>query len=260
MEKLYTDKEYSQKAIEANSKGEQLYIYQHKLEYEVEVLEYEYEDIEVDEPVLDDETGEPILVEQEVTKVVHDDELGINKEITTVELVPKTEKVIKQVIIGPKLIEKEILNPETGKVETVLVQASHTETRTKDVEELLIAPFNYYICLYDNITDGTINKNYNKELKQKEIEHINSLTCTKRVFVLMLQELGFDYYNDILPKIESDSVAKLEWDLCVELLRNNPLLDEFGKILGITSEQIDYLFRYANGEISLEDFKQIIAK
>lgn len=93
---------------------------------------------------------------------------------------------------------------------------------------------------------------------QKERERIGNLKCTKRVFALMLQELGVDYITVLLPLIESNSRAKLEWDLCVELERKNPLLDIMALQLGITSEQLDGLFRYANGEITIEQFRELI--
>lgn len=93
------------------------------------------------------------------------------------------------------------------------------------------------------------------EIKEKEKEHIKTLTCTKRVFALMLQELGVDYISQLKPLIESNPQAQLEWDLCIELLRENPMLDLMASKLGITSEQLDALFLYANGEITEEDFK-----
>ena len=65
----------------------------------------------------------------------------------------------------------------------------------------------------------------------------------------MLQELGKDYYNDILPLIEANQQAKMEWDLCVELERCNPLIDQIGLQLGFSPEQIDQIFLYANGEV-----------
>lgn len=96
-----------------------------------------------------------------------------------------------------------------------------------------------------------------EELEQQEKERIGNLTCTKRVFALMLQELGVDYVTVLLPLIESNSQAKLEWDLCVELERKNPLLDVMAGQLGITPEQLDGLFKYANGEITLDEFKAL---
>lgn len=93
-----------------------------------------------------------------------------------------------------------------------------------------------------------------KALEEKE--RIAKLTCTKRVFALMLQELGITYA--ILKQlISTNEQAQLEWDLCVELERGNPLLDIMANQLGITSEQLDGLFKYANGEITLEDFKML---
>lgn len=95
-----------------------------------------------------------------------------------------------------------------------------------------------------------------EEEKEKEEQiRISKLECTKRVFVLMLEELGIDYFNTIQPLIESNRQAKLEWELCVRLERSNPLLDIMGEQLGVTPKQLDDLFRYANGEITLDDFK-----
>lgn len=111
---------------------------------------------------------------------------------------------------------------------------------------------NYFVYENDEIV---INPNYEEEQRQKEREHILSLTCTKRVFALMLQELGVDYITQLKPLIESNPQAQLEWELCVELLRNNPLLDLMASQLGITSDQLDKLFQYANGEITIEEFK-----
>lgn len=257
MEKLYDNILYAQKSIEATNENKQLYIYQHEVEYEQEVLEWNYEDKEVEKPVFDEKTGEPIMVEKEVEHLVYDEEFKVYKKVVELELVQETEIVIEKVIVSPKMVKEEIIDPETGEKKIVEVQAHHTETFTKTVQELLIAPFNYYICIEDNITDGTLNPNYEEEEAEKEKARIQNLKCTKRVFVLMLQELGIDYFEKVEPLINADKTAKLEWELCVELLRSNPLLDKFGALLGITSQQIDNLFKYANEEITLEEFKGI---
>ena len=97
-----------------------------------------------------------------------------------------------------------------------------------------------------------LNPNYEKEEEEKE--RVSHLKCTKRVFVLMLEQLGLDYFLQIEPKILENRQAKLEWELCVELERSNPLLDSIGAELGITPKQIDDLFKYANGEITQEQF------
>lgn len=100
------------------------------------------------------------------------------------------------------------------------------------------------------------NPNYEEEQAQKEKERVGKLTCTKRVFALMLQELSITY-TMLKQLIATNEQAQLEWDLCVELERKNPLLDVMAMQLGVTSEQLDGLFKYANGEISIEEFKAI---
>lgn len=96
-----------------------------------------------------------------------------------------------------------------------------------------------------------------EEKEQMELERVSHLKCTKRVFILMLEQLGLDYYEQILPLIEANRQAKLEWELCVELERLNPLLNLMGAQLGITPEQIDNLFKFANGEITESEFLNV---
>lgn len=96
-----------------------------------------------------------------------------------------------------------------------------------------------------------------EEEQEQEEERISHLQCTKRVFVLMIEQMGFDYFEQIEPLINANRQAKLEWELCVELERANPLLDILGAQLGVTHEQLNRLFQYANGEISLEEFRNV---
>ena len=87
-----------------------------------------------------------------------------------------------------------------------------------------------------------------EEKAQQEAERIAHLKCTKRVLALMLQQLGISY-NQLKELIATNEQAQLEWDLCVELERCNPLLDIMGAQLGLNSAQIDQMFKYANGEV-----------
>ena len=102
------------------------------------------------------------------------------------------------------------------------------------------------------------DKSWEEKQAQKERERIGNLKCTKRVFALMVQELGIDYLAVLKPLIETNPQAQLEWELCVELERKNPLLDIMANQLGIMPAQLDGLFKYANGEITLEEFKTLI--
>lgn len=100
------------------------------------------------------------------------------------------------------------------------------------------------------VEDGTLtlNPNYEKEEEEKEKERISHLKCTKRVLALMLQQMGISYTR-LKELIATNEQAQLEWELCVELERCNPLLDMMGAQLGITPEQLDTMFKYANGEV-----------
>ena len=82
---------------------------------------------------------------------------------------------------------------------------------------------------------------------QAEAERIGNLTLTKRVFALALQGLGITY-TQLKELIATNEQAQLEWDLCVELERKNPLLDIMALQLGVTSPELDYIFQKANGE------------
>lgn len=103
-----------------------------------------------------------------------------------------------------------------------------------------------YVIVVDGVLQ--LNPNYEKEEQQKEAYRISHLKCTKRVLALMLQQLGISY-SQLKALIATNEQAQLEWDLCVELERCNPLLDIMGQQLGITPGQLDDMFKYANGEI-----------
>ena len=102
------------------------------------------------------------------------------------------------------------------------------------------------------VDNGTLipNPNYEEEKREQEAERVSHLKCTKRVLALMLQQLGISYQS-LKDLIATDDQAQLEWDLCVELERSNPLLDIMGSQLGLSSKQIDLMFKYANGEIEV---------
>ncbi len=107
------------------------------------------------------------------------------------------------------------------------------------------------------IKDGVLvlNPDYTNILIKREIDRVANLRCTKRVLALILKELGVSYAN-LQALISTNEDAQLEWDLCVELERSNPLLDILGAQLGLSHTTIDKIFKYANGEISKEDFDE----
>ena len=107
---------------------------------------------------------------------------------------------------------------------------------------------------YDNFEKYTIingqiviDENYEAKQQAKEREQINNLTVTKRVFALALQDLGVTY-SQLKQVIATNEQAQLEWDLCVELQRGNPLLDVMAASMDISPAMLDYIFQKANGE------------
>lgn len=142
-----------------------------------------------------------------------------------------------------------IYNNETGELSKSNCPVLNMETIeiTKEVFD------NFEKYMYQ---DGEVvfNPDWEKEQEEKEKERVGNLQCTKRVFVLMLEQLGLDYFEQIEPAINSNRQAKLEWELCVELQRKNPLLDQLAGQFGVTSKQLDDLFKFANGEITQQEF------
>ena len=90
-----------------------------------------------------------------------------------------------------------------------------------------------------------LNPNYEQDMAAKEAERIGKLKVTKRVFALALQQLGITY-TQLKEIIATNEQAQLEWDLCVDLERKNPLFDILAKKFGYTSNDIDNIFIKAN--------------
>ena len=101
------------------------------------------------------------------------------------------------------------------------------------------------------LIDGELvtNPDYEEEKARREAERISHLRCTKRVLALILEQLDIPY-SRLKALIDSNERAQLEWDLCVELERSNPLINIIGAELGLSSVDIDNIFKYANGEIN----------
>ena len=106
----------------------------------------------------------------------------------------------------PIMIEEEIINPETGSKEVVVVQKHHSELKTKKVANLIIADKDYYICFEKNYTYGEINPNYEAEQIEAKREQFNkdffltSLGFIRRKVTMKTGETK-DFLSDLLPVI-----------------------------------------------------------
>lgn len=127
---------------------------------------------------------------------------------------------------------------------------------TNELAEDIKADKSWYKIVDGEIVKKT-QKEHDDEEAEKERQRIANLTCTKREFILMLEALQLNYFTQIKPAIEANRQAALEWELCERLLRSNELIDQLADGFGISSEQIDALFKYANGEITEEEFRSV---
>lgn len=219
----YTEKEYADKAVEATSKGEMLYIIVTEEPYDVEVpvfetVQEEQEQIKLDENgmFIPDDDGNPVM------------------ETVTVNI----EK--------PVMIEKEVPifdeNGEQTGTNTILVQQTRTETLMREVENLVIAPAGYYICYKDNYTHGEINEEYEAEQAEKERQRLNLLNLTKAdVLLALYQDKGITP-EDIKAMLKDNVPALIKFDYASSYYRGDEVVNALGLALGYTTEQMDYLY------------------
>ena len=112
-----------------------------------------------------------------------------------------------------------------------------------ETEEMVIVDYLGEIrdCFVDYET--YINsEEYKEKQAQKEKELLMMLNMTKLDFVNALEPFGVNYYEHIVPLLNSNLEAKKQWDLCERVYRFNPLLDELAKGFGITPNQLDKIF------------------
>lgn len=219
MKKLYSQLDYQQKSDEANANGQFLYILEKQIEENTKVLEWEKKEISI--PILDEngeETGE--------TKTVNIDDY-------------------KKPIMENSYYVDEI----TGKKKKIQIQKSHIEVKNVVVQELVIADVGYYICQKDNITDGTLNPNYNID-KRAFLDNLK-LTSSD-VERALYYGLGMDF-EDLQNHIKKNAPNVDSKGLAIEFRakdfyrgavdkNGNRIIDFVGNLLGFNSNDMDYLF------------------
>lgn len=109
-----------------------------------------------------------------------------------------------------------------------------------------VDPGKYYVNESGDWQKRT-DEEYLAYLSEEKESYTKSLTLTKRVFALALEEIGISY-SELKSLIATNEQAQLEWDLCERLERSNPLLDLMAAQLSVTPEQLDYIFLRGNGQ------------
>lgn len=83
---------------------------------------------------------------------------------------------------------------------------------------------------------------------QKEKERVAMLKMTPRDFLLTCtQKLGIEW-TKLKELMDTNAQVAIELQFCNHVYRGNPLLDQLAGQFGVTSEQLDNLFKVANGE------------
>lgn len=80
------------------------------------------------------------------------------------------------------------------------------------------------------------------ERQEKEKEHINLLSMTKREMFLGLYQAK-QITPDMLKVQITDPQALIEFEYANDYYRGNPLIDVIGSQLGFTTEQLDKFFK-----------------
>lgn len=242
MKKLYTDKEYSDAAVQANNEGKRLYIITHTEQEEQEVLDYEEQEQEVQVPVLE-EDGVTQKVDEEGNPIYE-------TQIQTVLVPVMIEKQIEETIT----VYDEDGNPhEETQIKTIQVQSSHTEMVEVQYGELAIAEDGYYICYKENYTDGTINENLEQEKAQAERLAMDARTLTPSDVERALYKASGMDFEDLKTLIQEKAPLMDIKAVSIELRANlfyrgatlsdgTRLIDAIGALMGYTSDDMDYLF------------------
>lgn len=88
-------------------------------------------------------------------------------------------------------------------------------------------------------------ENYKLEQIKKEANRIANLKLTKReVFLALYNHSGI--LPDDIKKMIITPEALIEFEYANEYYRGNPLIENIGKMLGYSKEDLDYLFEYKN--------------
>lgn len=96
------------------------------------------------------------------------------------------------------------------------------------------------------LQDGTIQSfemvKTEEEKAQEEKERIARLKMTPREFLLAVVDMGVDY-SKIKELMSSNPRVEIELQYCNNVYRGNPLLDQLCEGFGVTTEQLDELFK-----------------
>lgn len=93
-----------------------------------------------------------------------------------------------------------------------------------------------------------LNPNYEEEQAQKEKERVAMLHMTPLDFLKAIIKMGISY-DTIKGIMEANPEVDMEMKYCQNVYRGHPMINQFATQFGVSQEQLDYIFKKANGEI-----------
>ena len=109
--------------------------------------------------------------------------------------------------------------------------------------------------VYNNIDhyiyqDGEIilDPDYEQKQEQKERERVAMLHMTPLDFLKAIIKMGISY-DTIKGIMEANPEVDMEMKYCQNVYRGHPMVNQFATQFGVSQEQLDYIFKKANGEV-----------
>lgn len=91
------------------------------------------------------------------------------------------------------------------------------------------------------------NPDYPQILEEREKARVHELKMTPLDFLKAIEAYGVTY--DMVKQImDANPIVERELRFCQNVYRKHPMIEQFATQFGITSEQLDDIFKAANGE------------
>lgn len=91
------------------------------------------------------------------------------------------------------------------------------------------------------------NPDYEEIKRQKERARLDMLSMTPLDFLKALEAIGITYAT-VKQIMEANPYVEREMRFCQNVYRGHDMINQFAKQFGVTSEQLDHIFKVANGE------------
>lgn len=87
-----------------------------------------------------------------------------------------------------------------------------------------------------------------KPTPEEEQQRVAMLHMTPLDFLKAIIKLGISY-DTIKGIMEANPEVDMEMKYCQNVYRGHPMINQFAEQFGVSQEQLDYIFKKANGEI-----------